>query len=375
MSVVFVNYRVRGQAGYATLLHRELTAHFGSGQVFIASRSIRPGDDFVNTAFDVLRRCRVMLAVIGPGWSVANDPGDWVYRELTNAFGLGLRVIPVLVEDAELPAERALPPAVAALARCQYVRLRHDSIETDIARIVGALCQIEPSLPVSAAGVAKNDHEPAARTGIFELPGASRRGCEVGVVSGSIRRVCCADIWVNSENTDMQMARHTEFCISGIIRYWGASRDAAGRITADVVADELAAKVGTGPVAPGTAISTTAGALLETNNVRHVIHVASVRGEPGAGFRQVRYISWCVTSALAEADRLAAADERVRSILFPLLGTGVAGAAIEPTAATMVAAVTDYLDAHPDTRLQAVYFLAYREVELAAFVRHQGRVP
>lgn len=371
MPVVFVNYRVREQAGYAALLHRELAASFGSDQVFIAARSIRPGDDFVNTVFDVLRRCRIMLAVIGPGWSVVDDPDDWVYRELANAFDLGLRVIPVLVEDAEPPAESALPPAVAALARCQYVRLRHYSVETDIARIVGDLRRIEPSLPAPFAGVTTTDHDLAPKAGIFELPGASRQGCWVGIISGSIRRVSCADIWVNSENTDMQMARHTEFCVSGIIRYWGAFRDPAGRITADVVADELAAKVGTGPVAPGTAISTTAGALLETNNVRHIIHVASVQGEPGAGFRQVRYVSWCVTSALVEAERLAAADERIRSLLFPLLGTGVAGAAIEPTAASMIAAVTDYLDAHPHTRLRAVYFLAYREVDLAAFSRLQ----
>lgn len=365
MPVVFVNYRVREQAGYATLLHRELATHFGSDQVFIAARSIRPGDDFTNTVFDVLRRCRVVLAVIGPGWSVANDPDDWVYRELANAFDLGLRVIPVLVEDTEPPAESTLPPAIAALARCQYVRLRHYSVETDIAQIISDLRRIDPSLPALPA----NDHKPTAKSGIVELPSASRHGCQVSVVSGSIRRVSCADIWVNSENTDMQMARPTEFCISGIIRYWGAFRDAAGRITDDVIADELAAKVGAGPVAPGTAISTTAGALLQTNNVRHIVHVASVQGQPGAGFRQVRYVSWCVTSALTEAERLAAADSRVRSVLFPLLGTGVAGAAIEPTAAAMVAAVTDYLDAHPDTRLHAVHFLAYREAELAAFSR------
>jgi hypothetical protein len=67
VSVVFVNYRVREQGGFATLLHRELSARFGAGQVFLASRSIPPGDDFIEHIFGTLRRCEILLAVMGPG--------------------------------------------------------------------------------------------------------------------------------------------------------------------------------------------------------------------------------------------------------------------------------------------------------------------
>src|SRR5262249_57208926 len=140
----------------------------------------------------------------------------------------------------------------------------------------------------------------------------------------------------------------TEFSISGIIRYWGSIRDDTGRVRHDLIADELDAVVGENrPVAAGTAVVTSAGALTESNNVRYIIHVAAVQGEPGAGFRQVRNVGWCVTNALLRAEQLAQTDSTVRTILFPLLGAGVAGADAEGTAHTMLLAIVDYLTQPP----------------------------
>src|SRR5258708_2136382 len=48
---------------------------------------------------------------------------------------------------------------------------------------------------------------------------------QVGIVTRDLRRVRCADVWVNSENTQMTMARIDEFSVSSIIRYQGAQRD------------------------------------------------------------------------------------------------------------------------------------------------------
>jgi O-acetyl-ADP-ribose deacetylase (regulator of RNase III) len=146
------------------------------------------------------------------------------------------------------------------------------------------------------------------------------------VVSGSIRRVRFAEVWVNPENTDMEMPRITEFSISAIIRYGGARLDQAGRVTEDLIADELAAAVGQRrPVAPGTAVVTGAGRLTETHNVHFVIHVAGVQGEPGAGFRQIRNIGDCVTNALDQADRLTRTGHQASTVLVPVLGVGMGG--------------------------------------------------
>ncbi|OLT11156.1 hypothetical protein BJF79_04490 [Actinomadura sp. CNU-125] len=195
----------------------------------------------------------------------------------------------------------------------------------------------------------------------------------VGVVTGDIRRVRDADVWVNSENTDMKMARVEEYTISSIVRYEGARRDAAGRVVEDLIADELARRVPDGgPVAPGTAITTGPGGLAASNNVRAVVHVAAVYGEPGAGYRQVREVGRCVTNALAAAERAPDPDpgpggNRDVTVLFPMLGTGQGGGSVERTAAVLVGAAADYLAAETGSRISAVWFLAHTYGELAAF--------
>jgi hypothetical protein len=143
---VFVSYRVREQPGYATLVHHELAARLGADRVFLAARSIRPGEDYVAKVFDTLARCDVMLTIIGEQWTdlLRHSEDDWVYRELRQAFELGLRVIPVLVEDTELPTVDKLPPGITALARCQYLRIRHYSFRSDMNGLVRELRETVP---------------------------------------------------------------------------------------------------------------------------------------------------------------------------------------------------------------------------------------
>jgi O-acetyl-ADP-ribose deacetylase (regulator of RNase III) len=359
MPVVFVNYRVREQPGYATLLHYAIAEEFGGEQVFFASRSIAAGEDFVREIFASLRRCQVLLALIGPNWLdyLGDSDDDWVQRELREAFSSGVRVIPVLLEGAALPAEHELPAGITALARCQSLRLRHYSIEGDLGQLFSELRRVAPSF--------RSVDELPAGSGEFRFPGG-RPSCEFGIVPGTIRNVRTADIWVNSENTDMQMARHNEFSISGIIRYWGSVRDRYGHVLRDLIANELEANTGPHrPVAPGTAVVTGPGALAGSHQVRHIIHVASVQGEPGAGYRQVRNLDWCVANGLRCAEELAPYLPR-GSVLFPLLGTGVAGAEIGHTARTMINAAVDYVRVRPDTGLRRIVFQGYNRGEYQA---------
>lgn len=282
-------------------------------------------------------------------------------------------MIPVLVDDAQLPKQTQLPDDIAALSRCQSLRLRHYAYENDLSRLVAELCRVAPRLDNQVHTVLSTSGGIAFRLGTADAP-----DCRLHVVPGAIRRVRTADIWVNSENTDMLMARHADFSVSGIIRYWGSVRDTAGRVVNDLVANELDAIAGPRrPVAPGTAIVTGAGALTATNQVRHVIHVAAVHGEPGKGYQQVRDLHWCVTNALAHAERLAG-GLRLRSVLFPLLGTGVGGAEVAPTAEAMVTAAIDYLGVNPDTPLRGIQFLGYNQSEfgaLADVLRRASVVP
>jgi hypothetical protein len=285
-----------------------------------------------------------------------------VRTEIAEALAGRARVVPVLVESAEMPTVDQLPADIAEIARCQAVRLRHYSVDSDIAALVAEL-----ALGVSdATTVADGDRE------LYPLPGTDR---VLGVVPGSIHRAADIDVWVNSENTDLLMARWTEFSVSAIIRYLGAAKDAAGEVVTDSVAEELLARVPRRPVAPGTAVATGSGSLAESHGVRRVIHVASVIGEPGAGFRQVRDIGACVVNVL----RTMAGEPGLRTVLFPLLGAGAAVRA-DPrhTAEAMVGAVLDHLDRTPDSPVRGVFFLGYTVRELSvlrAVLASRGLAP
>jgi O-acetyl-ADP-ribose deacetylase (regulator of RNase III) len=226
-------------------------------------------------------------------------------------------------------------------------------------------------------GVVRRCRPPRAETGHRVLESGGIRPYQVtgiggrldryiGIVCGDLRRVHCAEVWVNSENTEMQMARFNEFSVSSIIRYEGAVHDETGRVIDDGIADELARKLmGHRPVLPGTVIITRPGEL-RRNGVRYVAHVAAVQGEPGSGFRQIREVGRCVASVLAEIDRI---DDPlpVETVLFPLLGTGQGAGELVPTVRTLTGAVIDYFIATPDTHVTTVFFLAYTDGELAAF--------
>lgn len=214
--------------------------------------------------------------------------------------------------------------------------------------------------------------EPLTVTRVHRHPVAGRPGRELGIITGDLKNVDFVDVWVNSENTDMQMSRFHERSVSGLIRYEGARQDASGRVVEDCVADALAYEVaGRTPVVPGTAITTGPGRLAASNKVRRIVHVASVIGEPGNGYRQARALARCVTNVLREAEHpgrpgAGPAREAPASVVFPLLGAGEAGADPAETAKSLLAAAYEYLASDRPRSLRAVYVLAYTDAELAA---------
>ncbi|MDT7788908.1 MAG: hypothetical protein QOF58_7327 [Pseudonocardiales bacterium] len=163
MPGVFVNYRTGDGEWAAALVKRELSARFGADQVFYASQSIRLGEDFSREILSGLRRCEVLLALIGPRWSGAVDregvrrldkADDWVRREITEAFQCGLRVIPVLMDGIAPLTEADLPDALKRVARCQYLRIHHRSDDLDLPRLVDELVELVPELLTAKAAPA-----------------------------------------------------------------------------------------------------------------------------------------------------------------------------------------------------------------------------
>ncbi|NUW31672.1 macro domain-containing protein [Nonomuraea sp. SMC257] len=206
------------------------------------------------------------------------------------------------------------------------------------------------------------------RTYEYVLDGAPDR--RLVVITGDLRGVKGVDVWVNSENTDMQMCRFHETSISAIIRYEGARRDpVTGRVVEDLVADELRERLGGQPsVEPGTAVVTGAHGLAERYGVMGVVHAAAVHGT-GAGYGQVGNLAACVRNALTRAGEVRDGERGAGSVLLPILGAGTGGAPIEATVRTMVNAIVGHLSGPPEPRTRSVYLLAHTDAELAACER------
>jgi O-acetyl-ADP-ribose deacetylase (regulator of RNase III) len=197
----------------------------------------------------------------------------------------------------------------------------------------------------------------------------------IGIVTGNLINVKFVDIWVNSENTNMQMASFFDRSISGAIRYLGARKDpVSGLPTEDLIGDALAEQMhGNLFVIPGTVRLTTPGDLAGTHGVRGILHVAAVQGQPGVGYRQIEGIGSCVTNALTVLDeRNKTENQPFRSVLFPLMGAGQGRGDEERTARALLSAATDYLTAHPGSALNRVYFLAYTDAQLATWQKLLG---
>jgi hypothetical protein len=125
MARVFISYRNSDTGSCAGQLAQRLAA-FQFESVFVDREAIGVGEDFADTIRAELARCQAVLVLMGPQWLAARDASgaprleqaeDWVRREVAIALRLGLIVVPVLVDDARLPAVGELPADITAVAR------------------------------------------------------------------------------------------------------------------------------------------------------------------------------------------------------------------------------------------------------------------
>jgi O-acetyl-ADP-ribose deacetylase (regulator of RNase III) len=184
----------------------------------------------------------------------------------------------------------------------------------------------------------------------------------IGLITGHIQRVKDIDIWVNSENTNMQMARFYEMSISANIRYLGSKKDIVGNVTEDIIADELAKIMGSNYVVqPATVLVTSAGELERTHNVKKIFHVGTAHGEIGFGYRPISNLDHCIINALKKAD----SDEfrQFRSILFPLIGTGTAKGNLKEIAEKLLRAAISYAESTPGSNIKRIYFLVWSDMQ------------
>jgi len=120
--VIFISYRREDSCAIAGRLFDRLENRFGKGRVFMDIDAIPHGVDFAKYIQTILRQVNVVLAVIGPKWTIQkngrelkDDPEDYVRLELEAAVSRSLIIIPILIDDTPMPSRMQLPMTLAKL--------------------------------------------------------------------------------------------------------------------------------------------------------------------------------------------------------------------------------------------------------------------
>jgi hypothetical protein len=150
---IFISYRRSDTQSASRQLADALKLRFGSEHVFFDTRDITAGVEWRSDTIRRVRESDVVLAIIGPHWAAAAEDRirrglldstdeDLVRLEIETAFTHGAIVIPVLVDDAEVPARETLPRPFRPLVEVQAQTLDHASWDRDVDALAEVLTHL-----------------------------------------------------------------------------------------------------------------------------------------------------------------------------------------------------------------------------------------
>ena len=150
MPRIFISYRRDDSAAHTGRIYDRLEGEFGHDQVFMDVSAIRPGLNFVEVVEQAVGVCDALVAVIGREWLTASDPSgsggrrledpaDLVRLEIGTALRRDIRVIPVLVQGAQMPPAVDLPEDLKELVHRNALEVSDNRFRTDIDQLIKAL--------------------------------------------------------------------------------------------------------------------------------------------------------------------------------------------------------------------------------------------
>jgi CHASE2 domain-containing sensor protein len=138
----FVSYRRDQSSWPARILRDELVRRFGEAQVFMDADSIDAGQQWPDRLEKAISGASVVLVLIGPGWVDAkgsdgsrrlDNPEDWVRLEVEAALRQeSVAVVPVLLDDAAMPAAEILPDSLKPLSARHALSLSPERWSSDL---------------------------------------------------------------------------------------------------------------------------------------------------------------------------------------------------------------------------------------------------
>lgn len=150
MSKIFISYRRADSRKDAGRIYDRLEREFGKENIFKDIDSIKPGKNFPSELRKAVVQCNVQLVIIGQQWLTVKDnqgnyrlqnSDDYVRMEIEAALQRDdCVVIPILVDNAFMPAADDLPPNLHQLALVQAMVVRDDpDFHRDVDKVIKEL--------------------------------------------------------------------------------------------------------------------------------------------------------------------------------------------------------------------------------------------
>ena len=147
MPRIFISYRRSDSAAASGRIYDRLSVAFGEKAVFKDVDVIPPGANYPSLLNEAIAQCDVLLAIIGSHWLTVvesngqrrlDNPDDFVRIEIEAALKRdAVLVIPVLVDDADMPSTGDLPDTLRPLYYRNAATVRNDpDFNRDIARLL-----------------------------------------------------------------------------------------------------------------------------------------------------------------------------------------------------------------------------------------------
>ena len=201
-SRIFISYRREDSSGHVLALLPSLRSHFGADRIFKDTDNIPPGADFLKFIKSELESCSVLLAIIGREWLTIQDPrlkrrrldnpDDFLRVEVATALkNERIRVIPVLIERAPMPAAQDLPSDLAELSFRNAVELSDGRWNRTFGSSLKPSSMRSPKPPRSPRRRCVRDFMDLQKRRAREIAVPSRERSP-GVRVGGFRRTLCA---------------------------------------------------------------------------------------------------------------------------------------------------------------------------------------
>lgn len=193
MPGIFVSYRRSGTSTTTYRLVDDLRSAFGPELVFLDVESIEPGIPFAEAIKHSLAKSSIALIMIGPEWvSVKDESGesrlqdkdDWVRQEVRAALNSNLRLIPVLVQGAEMPLASELPEDIRGLTDLNAFTLLPSQTHWsfDVNRLIEKINRADPRLII----LNKNNPDPTPKPKPKPAPPVTNKHYSYKVISGLV---------------------------------------------------------------------------------------------------------------------------------------------------------------------------------------------